>query len=418
MAGYLDRVRAHAVAIFWAAAGLAILHMVSDATLTRPDGSSVGAGLLSVAVPIGIAVAAGLLFSWGRPALQAWLAFVVGAVALADGGLHVAHARRAGAVSGDDVTGFLAGLAGLALVLLAIAIVVRPKGERSPLHRWSARLGVLVGAAATAFLLVIPLAVAVYLVHKQPVHVPSSALAVAHEDVTLHTSDGFELAAWYVPSASHTAVITVPGSGGDRRGGILSRTLMLARGGLGVLSYDPRGAGDSEGRPENLGWTWHRDVEAAVAFLERRGITRIGVLGLSTGAEVAIETAGRDPRIKAVVAEGAQARSFKETWELPSLGDKLTVLQSLGIPFAANPLLSRVGRPPPLKTQVAKIAPRPVFLISSGTSLERALDRVYFGAAGEPKTLWEMPNAQHTGGLSKHPVEYPARVLGFFRRWL
>ncbi len=221
-----------------------------------------------------------------------------------------------------------------------------------------------------------------------------------------------------MPSASRTAVIAVPGSGGDRRGGVLSRTLMLARGGLGVLSYDPRGAGDSEGRPENLGWTWHRDVEAAVAFLERRGITRIGVLGLSTGAEVAIETAGRDPRIKAVVAEGAQARSFKETWELPSLGDKLTVLQSLGIPFAANPLLSRVGRPPPLKTQVAKIAPRPVFLISSGTSFERALDRVYFGAAGEPKTLWEMPNAQHTGGLSKHPVEYPARVLGFFRRWL
>jgi hypothetical protein len=133
---------------------------------------------------------------------------------------------------------------------------------------------------------------------------------------------------------------------------------------------------------------------------------------------VAIETAGRDPRIKAVVAEGAQARSFEETWELPSLGGKLTLLQSLGIPFAANPLLSRVGRPPALKTQVARIAPRPVFLISSGTSFEQAVDRVYFHAAGEPKTLWELPDAQHTGGLSKHPEEYPARVLGFFRRSL
>jgi hypothetical protein len=59
-----------------------------------------------------------------------------------------------------------------------------------------------------------------------------------------------------------------------------------------------------------------------------------------------------------------------------------------------------------------------VFLISSGTSFEQAVDRVYFHAAGEPKTLWELPDAQHTGGLSKHPEEYPARVLGFFRRSL
>ena len=48
-------------------------------------------------------------------------------------------------------------------------------------------------------------------------------------------------------------------------------------------------------------------------------MTRIGALGLSTGAEVVLETAARDPRIRAVVAEGAQARSYSELRKLPAL---------------------------------------------------------------------------------------------------
>jgi pimeloyl-ACP methyl ester carboxylesterase len=241
---------------------------------------------------------------------------------------------------------------------------------------------------------------------------------VPHRDVTLHTSDGLDLAAWYAPSHNGATIILVHGSGGSRAGGIKSRATMLANAGYGVLVYDARGSGDSEGRPESLGWTWHRDLDAAVNWLAARKITNVGVLGLSTGAEVALETAGDDPRIKAVVAEGAEARTFTEVKELPLTLSNLFAASYSTAMFTVHHVLSHTSSPPALKKQVVKIGSRPLFLISSGTGYERDLTRVYYRAAAGPKTLWEMPHAAHTGGLSEYPQEYPRRVDAFFAKAL
>jgi hypothetical protein len=62
---------------------------------------------------------------------------------------------------------------------------------------------------------------------------------------------------------------------------------MLARHGYGVLRFDRRGEGESEGDPNLLGWGMDRDLRAAVAFLEERPDVRdgrIGGLGLSVGS--------------------------------------------------------------------------------------------------------------------------------------
>jgi hypothetical protein len=42
----------------------------------------------------------------------------------------------------------------------------------------------------------------------------------------------------------------------------------------------------------------------------------------------------------------------------------------------------------------------------------------YFAAAGDPKELWEIPEAGHTGGLAARPQEYEERVVGFLDRAL
>jgi hypothetical protein len=42
------------------------------------------------------------------------------------------------------------------------------------------------------------------------------------------------------------------------------------------------------------------------------------------------------------------------------------------------------------------------------------LNPAYFDAADEPKTLWEIPEAGHTGGLETRPDEYEQRVVAFF----
>ena len=42
----------------------------------------------------------------------------------------------------------------------------------------------------------------------------------------------------------------------------------------------------------------------------------------------------------------------------------------------------------------------------------------YYAAAGEPKQLWNVPGAEHTGGLKAQPEEYERRVVDFYDREL
>jgi hypothetical protein len=42
------------------------------------------------------------------------------------------------------------------------------------------------------------------------------------------------------------------------------------------------------------------------------------------------------------------------------------------------------------------------------------LTPAYYAAAGEPKALWEVPGASHTGGIEARPKEYERRVVAFF----
>jgi predicted acyl esterase len=88
---------------------------------------------------------------------------------------------------------------------------------------------------------------------------------------------------------------------------------MLSRNGYGVLIFDPRGTGESEGDPYR--WGGERDVKAALAFLRSRADVdpeRIGGLGLSLGGELMLQTAGETDALKAVVSEGAGIRSIRE----------------------------------------------------------------------------------------------------------
>jgi fermentation-respiration switch protein FrsA (DUF1100 family) len=75
------------------------------------------------------------------------------------------------------------------------------------------------------------------------------------------------------------------------------------------------------------------------------------------------------------------------------------------------------NEPPPanLKDLVRQIAPRSILLISAGKGVDsEVLNRKFYAAAGEPRTLWEIPEAGHTGGLESRPQEYERRVVGFF----
>src|SRR5512142_317649 len=58
-----------------------------------------------------------------------------------------------------------------------------------------------------------------------------------------------------------------------------------------------------------------RDLAAAVPFLARQpgiGVGKIAVLGESMGGEQALAAAGANPRIRAVVAEGAEGQQYAD----------------------------------------------------------------------------------------------------------
>ena len=385
--------------------------MIDDSFVQPQPGTSAGDHLVSGLVPLAVLAFA----AWAHPRLRGGrrgaMALLFGLFGIVAGVEAVHYTTQVGA-SGDDYTGFLSLAAGLALLGLGTATLWKTRrndGNRS----WRYLRRLLLGAATTAAVLFIvaPLSMGYLFTHLGRPVVPQAKLGVAYENVSFTTSDGLELAGWYVPSKNGAAVIAFPGRNGPQ-----AQTRMLARHGYGVLLFDRRGQGESEGDPNAFGWEGEKDINAAIAFLKRRpdvDPARIGGLGLSVGGELMLHAAAETDDLRAVVSEGAGSRSVGEFREMP---DAPIHMQAVETMITAGLTLFSNSPPPPLmQDTVGRIAPRPVFIIWAPHGVDtEALNPEYFKAAGGPKTLWKIPESGHVGGLQARPEEYERRVVGFF----
>jgi fermentation-respiration switch protein FrsA (DUF1100 family) len=196
---------------------------------------------------------------------------------------------------------------------------------------------------------------------------------------------------------------------------------MLVRHGYGVLLFDRRGEGASEGDPNAFGWNGERDLDAAAAYLRGRTDVdpqRIGGIGLSVGGEMLIHAAAHSDAFKAVVSEGASGQSIRDGL---ANGDTLDAFLGGGAVSLATAVFTNVLPPPSLRSEVSKIAPNAVFLVygekgQNGT--EREPNEGFYAAAGNPKKIWEVPGSQHIAGITTRPQEYEQRVVAFFDRAL
>jgi fermentation-respiration switch protein FrsA (DUF1100 family) len=197
---------------------------------------------------------------------------------------------------------------------------------------------------------------------------------------------------------------------------------MLARHGYGVLLFDQRGEGGSEGDPNAFGWSAEKDMDAAIAFLQaRRDVhrDRIGGLGLSVAGETLLETAAHNQALKAVVSEGAGSRSLREELDMTYGAEALLALPLQGALTATTAVFADELPPANLRDLIGKISPRAVLLIAAGRGVDsEQLNAGFYNAAGEPRTLWQIPEAGHTSGLQARPKEYELRVVSFFDREL
>jgi uncharacterized protein len=289
-----------------AGVGLAILHVLDDTFVGRQPGTSVGDELFAGIVLVGILVGALLIYPRLRAGLRAVLAFCLGVLIATAGAMHLAHVVIDEAES-SDFTGVLALVGGVLLIGLSIAVAWRSRRGRTLTRRLGRRALVAVGLLALTFFVLFPIGGAIY-VTRTPREPIDGTFSVAHQDVAFETADGLTIRGWYAPSRNGAAIVLVHGSGGNRQGPRKQARLLATRG-YGVLLYDSRGRGDSDGDPQGFDWTWQPDIDAAVEYLKGRPDVqdgKIGGVGLSAGAEALIEAAARLPDLRAVVAR-AQA---------------------------------------------------------------------------------------------------------------
>ncbi len=250
-------------------------------------------------------------------------------------------------------------------------------------------VSVALGAVA---LLVVALLALMFARQEALVFFPGRTLAatpadagLAFEDVELATADRVRLHGWWIPAGDPTgrAVIVCHGNAGtvaER----LDHARLFHRLDLGVLLFDYRGYGRSEGRPSEIG-TYH-DMDAAVAFLGTRGIPAASTVyfGESLGGAVAIEAATRH-RPAAVVVE--------------STFTSIAAMARVHYPFVPGFLVTRV-RYDSLARVAALRCPLLVLHSPDDEIVPYAMAERLLGAAPGPKRLVRLAGGHNDGGVT------------------
>jgi pimeloyl-ACP methyl ester carboxylesterase len=256
---------------------------------------------------------------------------------------------------------------------------------------------------------------------REPLTTTPRTYGLTHQDERFESSGGLFLRAWFVPSSkpSDTTLVVCHGWGANRSN-ILERTHFLrTRGDYNLFYFDFRNHGESDRGQGSLSREEIGDVQAALRHL--RSVhpvesVRVGLYGMSMGASIGLWVAAQDEGILAVAAEspfsefgGALTRHGRLFYGAPQLLSRLTlwfVRRRLG--FDPNDYA-------PIRT-VGKISPRPLFILQGDRDRRTPTEegRRLFAAAGEPKTLWTVPGADHGELAEVGGREYQDRILAFF----
>ena len=401
--------------LFLLGTSLVALHVVDDSVLQPPAGTSAADHLAGGLVPLALLVWAAWAHGRVRAGWRGLLALTVGTFGVGIGALEAGYYTTAVGPSGDDFSGLLAIPAGLLLLGIGAIGLWRSRRRDGSLRRRVARRGLLVVAAAlAAFFVAQPVLFAYAVTHIQRASVPPDQLGVAHEHVSFTTSDGLRLRGWYIPSRNGAAVVDFPGRLGTQ---VAAR--MLARHGYGVLLFDRRGEGRSEGGGNLLGWGGDKDITAAVDWLKRRPDVdprRIGGIGFSVGGELMLEAAAKDPDLAAVVSDGAGARQLSEDKQALGGSGFWVMSPAFALLNGAVAVFSDTTPPASLTDLVPRIAPRPVLFIwaPDGGNATEVLSPEYHRIAGPNASLWAIPHAKHIMGIEAQPRAYDRRVVAFF----
>jgi uncharacterized protein len=223
--------------------------------------------------------------------------------------------------------------------------------------------------------------------------------ALGVREVTLITSDGLSLLAWYLPPRHGHPVIAYFHGNGGHIGYRAERLRWFADNGFGALMAEYRGYGGNPGTPTEGGLL--ADGAAALDFLAGEGITaeRLVIYGESLGSGVAAPLAAQR-QVAALILEApfssvAEVAQYHYSF-IPAAAlvrDRFDSVASIGRVKA--PVLVLHG-------ERDRIVPL-------------RFGRALFAAAPEPKEFWLAPKGGH-----ENLVRYGAfeAVSRFLQRWI
>jgi fermentation-respiration switch protein FrsA (DUF1100 family) len=235
-----------------------------------------------------------------------------------------------------------------------------------------------------------------------------------YETVAFASGDGTKLSGWFVPAVGSPkgTVIHFHGNAQNMTSHF-GFVAWLPAAGFNVFTFDYRGYGASGGSVSRRGVV--EDGRAAIDYVRSRkdlDRNRLLVLGQSLGGAVAIAAIGDGDRqgIRGVVSESAFSsyRSIvrDKIGDIPLLSLLKTPLSYLLIGDAFSPA-----------DYVDRIAPIPLLIIHGTTDpiIPSHHGEWLAAKAREPKTLWLVPNGDHTETFVDPASPYRQRLVAFFQ---
>jgi pimeloyl-ACP methyl ester carboxylesterase len=239
-------------------------------------------------------------------------------------------------------------------------------------------------------------------------------------EVSFPGGDGLRLAGWFVPPQNGATVILLHGYGGNRTT-MLWNASVLVKAGYGVLLYDERASGESEGDHRSYGWEDPADVGGALDYLTSLPeiqADRIGIAGCSIGGQIALQGAAYYPQIGAVWADGPATVTSRD---IPAPFNWATALAIPSNWMMDWMMSARIDRPipPAMIDIIGTIEPRPVLLVAGNVPHPHygpeSLHVEYMARfAGAHTKLWIIPEVRHCDGPVQRPEEYAERLVAFF----
>jgi uncharacterized protein len=266
----------------------------------------------------------------------------------------------------------------------------------------------------------------------KPITRTPSSLGLNYRNITFQSrEDHLLLRGWFIPGILPDGLLTVERTviqvhgANNNRAMALDISAALARHGIAVLAFDLRGNGESTPAPSGAGYFEQRDILGAVDFLRSGPLPypelgrpqAIGGWGISLGGDALIYAAAQEPAIKAVVIDSAYATlaQFMEhafgSYTIFIPGTRLTAMMFYGIDYANV-------RPVDV---IAKIAPRPIFLIQGAADTDvlpsnmTELASAASSTQGADVQTWLVPNAHHIQAYNLVRNTYVDRLVTFFK---